>query len=50
MKTYQHGGGAGSALMDAVRGAPVAAIAPASAAAQALHRALVGVRNRYFRF
>ncbi|CAO2827290.1 unnamed protein product [Amaranthus hypochondriacus] len=45
MKTYQHGGGAGSALMDAVRGAPVAAIAPASAAAQALHRALVGVRN-----
>lgn len=46
MKTYQRGGGASSALVTAVRGAPVAAIAPASAAAQALHWALLGVRNR----
>lgn len=46
MKTYQRGGGAGSAFVSAVRGAPAAAIAPASAAAQALRCALLGVRNR----
>ncbi|XP_021738462.1 autophagy-related protein 2-like [Chenopodium quinoa] len=45
MKAYQRGGGASSAIVSAVRGAPVAAIAPASAAAQALHCALLGVRN-----
>ncbi|KAL2904674.1 Autophagy-related protein 2 [Bienertia sinuspersici] len=45
MKTYQHGGGASSAIVSAVRGAPVAAIAPASAAAHALRCALLGVRN-----
>ncbi|KNA21721.1 hypothetical protein SOVF_040860 [Spinacia oleracea] len=45
MKTYQRGGGASSAIVSAVRGAPAAAIAPASAAAQALHCALLGVRN-----
>ncbi|GAB4853962.1 hypothetical protein Ancab_018170 [Ancistrocladus abbreviatus] len=45
IKTYQRGGGAGSALVSAVRGAPAAAIAPASAAAQALQCAFLGVRN-----
>ncbi|KAL9231607.1 hypothetical protein vseg_006811 [Gypsophila vaccaria] len=45
MKTYRRDGSAGSALVTAFKGAPVAAIAPASAAAQALHFALVGVRN-----
>lgn len=45
LKTYQRGGGVGSAFVTAVRGAPAAAIAPASAAAQALHCALLGVRN-----
>lgn len=47
IKTYQRGSGAGSALVTAVRGAPVAAVAPASAAVQALHCALLGLRNTY---
>jgi len=46
LKTYQRGGGVGSAFVTAVRGAPAAAIAPASAAAQALHCAFLGFRNR----
>ncbi|KAF5180466.1 Autophagy-related protein [Thalictrum thalictroides] len=45
LKTYQRGGGAGSALASAVCGAPSAAIAPASAAVHALHCALLGARN-----
>ncbi|KAK9676253.1 hypothetical protein RND81_11G064700 [Saponaria officinalis] len=45
LKTYRRDGSAGSALVTAFKGAPAAAIAPASAAAQALHSALVGVRN-----
>lgn len=45
MKAYQRGGGVSSALATAVRGAPAAAIVPASAAAQAVHSALLGVRN-----
>lgn len=46
LKRYQRGAGVGNALMTAVKGAPAAAIAPASATARALHCALVGVRNR----
>ncbi|XP_042482535.1 autophagy-related protein 2 [Macadamia integrifolia] len=45
LKTYQRGAGAGSALASAVRAAPVAAIAPASAVAGAVHITLLGVRN-----
>ncbi|KAG9450917.1 hypothetical protein H6P81_010882 [Aristolochia fimbriata] len=45
LKTYQRGGGAGQALATAVRAAPAAAIAPASATARAVHCALLGVRN-----
>nr|GLL47319.1 autophagy-related protein 2 isoform X1 [Ipomoea trifida] len=45
LKRYQRGAGVGNALMTAVKGAPAAAIAPASATARALHCALVGVRN-----
>ncbi|KAK6946119.1 Vacuolar protein sorting-associated protein 13-like, N-terminal domain [Dillenia turbinata] len=45
LKTYQRGEGAGSALVTAVKAAPVAAIAPASAAARAVHYTLLGVRN-----
>lgn len=45
MKLYQRGGGAGSAIVSAVRGAPMAAIAPASAAAEALHCTFLAVRN-----
>ncbi|KAJ4965491.1 hypothetical protein NE237_017340 [Protea cynaroides] len=45
LKTYHRGAGAGSALVSAVCAAPVAAIAPASAAARAVHYALLGVRN-----
>ncbi|GMH13416.1 hypothetical protein Nepgr_015257 [Nepenthes gracilis] len=45
MKTYLRGGGAGPALVTAAKGAPAAVIAPASAAAQAVRCALVGVRN-----
>lgn len=37
----------GSALVTAVQATPAAAIAPASAAARALHCALLGVRNRF---
>lgn len=46
LKKYQRGDGIGSALSTAVQAAPGAAIAPASAAAQAVHSALLGVRNR----
>lgn len=46
LKRYQRGDGAGSAFVSAIQSAPVAAIAPASAAARALHCALLGVRNR----
>lgn len=45
LKKYQRGSGAGSALATAVRGAPAAAIAPASAAFGAVRCALLGVRN-----
>ncbi|XP_043709640.1 autophagy-related protein 2 [Telopea speciosissima] len=45
LKTYQRGAGAGSALASAVCAAPGAAIAPATAAAGAVHYALLGVRN-----
>ncbi|XP_077225008.1 autophagy 2 [Tasmannia lanceolata] len=45
LKTYQRGAGAASALLSAVRSAPAAAIAPASATARAAHCALLGVRN-----
>ncbi|KAF6144029.1 hypothetical protein GIB67_017637 [Kingdonia uniflora] len=45
LKTYQRGGGAGSALASVVCAAPAAAIAPASAAMRAVHCALLGVRN-----
>ncbi|XP_052191983.1 autophagy-related protein 2 [Diospyros lotus] len=44
-KRYQRGAGAGSALATAVKAAPAAVIAPASAAARAVHCALLGVRN-----
>lgn len=47
LKKYQRGAGVGSALSTAVQAAPGAAIAPASAAARAVHSALLGVRNRY---
>lgn len=46
LKRYQRGAGVGNALMTAVKAAPAAAIAPASATARALHFALIGVRNR----
>ncbi|KAK9077272.1 hypothetical protein SSX86_005609 [Deinandra increscens subsp. villosa] len=45
LKKYQRGDGLGSALSTAVQAAPGAAIAPASAAARAVHSALLGVRN-----
>nr|GEV27007.1 autophagy-related protein 2 [Tanacetum cinerariifolium] len=45
LKKYQRGDGVGSALSTAVQAAPGAAIAPASAAARAVHSALLGVRN-----
>ncbi|KAI3992000.1 hypothetical protein MKX01_014891 [Papaver californicum] len=45
LKTYQRGGGAGSALASAVCAAPAAAITPASAAMRAVHCALLGFRN-----
>ncbi|KVI01947.1 Autophagy-related, C-terminal [Cynara cardunculus var. scolymus] len=45
LKKYQRGAGVGSALATAVQAAPGAAIAPASAAARAMHSALLGVRN-----
>ncbi|KAJ0983506.1 hypothetical protein J5N97_011761 [Dioscorea zingiberensis] len=44
-KTYQRGGGAGPALVTAIRAAPAAAMAPVSASARAVHCALLGVRN-----
>lgn len=45
IKSYVRGEGAGHALLTAVQAAPAAALAPASAAAGAVHRALLGVRN-----
>ncbi|KAL8541374.1 hypothetical protein ACS0TY_002578 [Phlomoides rotata] len=45
LKKYQRGAGMGSALVTAVQSAPAAAIAPASAAARAVHCALLGFRN-----
>ncbi|XP_078447806.1 autophagy 2 [Wolffia australiana] len=45
LKTYQRGAGTGSALASAIRAAPVAAVAPASAVARAVHCTLLGVRN-----
>ncbi|KAK6916462.1 Autophagy-related protein 2/VPS13, C-terminal [Dillenia turbinata] len=45
LKTYRRGDGAGSALVTAVKAAPVAAIAPASATARAVRYTLLGVRN-----
>lgn len=46
LKRYQRGDGAGSAFVSAIQATPEAAIAPAAAAARALHCALLGVRNR----
>ena len=46
LKKYQRGDGVGSALAAVVQATPVAAVAPASAAAGAMHYALLGVRNR----
>ncbi|CAA2991579.1 autophagy-related 2 [Olea europaea subsp. europaea] len=45
LKKYQRGAGVGSALVTAVQGAPVAAIAPASAVVRAAHCAFLGFRN-----
>lgn len=45
LKKYQRGDGVGSALATVVQATPVAAVAPASAAARAMHCALLGVRN-----
>lgn len=45
IKSYTRGEGAGHALLSAVQAAPAAALAPASAAAGAVHCALLGVRN-----
>ncbi|XP_076951315.1 autophagy-related protein 2-like [Bidens hawaiensis] len=45
LKKYQRGAGVGSALCTAIQAAPGAAIAPASAAARAVHSALLGARN-----
>lgn len=45
LKVYQRGAGAGFAVASALRAAPAAAVAPASAAVKAFHRALLGVRN-----
>ncbi|CAM6122683.1 unnamed protein product [Calypogeia fissa] len=45
LKVYQRGAGAGFAVASALRAAPAAAVAPASAAVGAFHRALLGVRN-----
>jgi len=45
MKTYQRGAGAGMAIASVIRSVPSAAVAPASAAARAMHCALLGVRN-----
>ncbi|KAM0028778.1 putative vacuolar protein sorting-associated protein [Helianthus debilis subsp. tardiflorus] len=45
LKKYQRGAGVGSALSTAVQAVPGAAIAPASAAARAVHSALLGARN-----
>ncbi|KAH7446345.1 hypothetical protein KP509_01G052200 [Ceratopteris richardii] len=44
LKAY-HKAGTSTAVASALRGAPVAAVAPAVAAASALHRALLGMRN-----
>ncbi|KAK1297387.1 hypothetical protein QJS10_CPB15g00825 [Acorus calamus] len=43
LKTYQRGAGAGLALVSAIQAAPAAAVAPASAAARAVHCALLGL-------
>jgi autophagy-related protein 2 len=45
LKVYQRGAGVGFAFASALRAAPAAAVAPASAAVGAFHRALLGVRN-----
>lgn len=45
LKKYQRGDGVGSALATVVQSAPMAAVAPASAAVQAMHYTLLGVRN-----
>ncbi|XP_042010963.1 autophagy-related protein 2-like isoform X1 [Salvia splendens] len=45
LKKYQRGASMGSTLATAVQSAPAAAIAPASAAARAVHCALLGFRN-----
>ncbi|KAH6772666.1 hypothetical protein C2S51_011070 [Perilla frutescens var. frutescens] len=45
LKKYQRGASMGSALATVVQSAPAAAIAPASAAARAVHCALLGFRN-----
>ncbi|KAL8264601.1 hypothetical protein R6Q59_022731 [Mikania micrantha] len=45
LKKYQRGASVGSALSTAVQAAPGAAIAPATAAARAVHSALLGARN-----
>ncbi|XP_075487391.1 LOW QUALITY PROTEIN: autophagy-related protein 2-like [Primulina tabacum] len=45
LKKLQRGAGVGSALATAVQATPAAAIAPASAAAHAVHCALLGFRN-----
>ncbi|XP_048433003.1 autophagy-related protein 2 [Pyrus x bretschneideri] len=45
LKIYQRGAGATSALTNAVRAVPAAAIAPATACASAVHCALLGFRN-----
>ncbi|KAH9314281.1 hypothetical protein KI387_022908, partial [Taxus chinensis] len=45
IKSYNRGDGAGKAIATAFRATPAAVIAPVSAAAGAVHRVLLGVRN-----
>ncbi|XP_024541789.1 autophagy-related protein 2 [Selaginella moellendorffii] len=45
VKVYQRGGGAGEALANAIKASPAAILAPASATADAVRHAFLGVRN-----
>jgi hypothetical protein len=46
IKVYNRGGGPGSVLTTAICATPVAVVAPVSAFARAIHRVLLGARNR----
>ena len=47
MRVHRQGGDGTAVMVSAVRTAPTATVAPVAAAAEAVHRTLLGARNQF---